>query len=165
MEKRRAVRNLVQRHKPFLLFIQETKLNYFDYIIVKAPGGLVLTKGIGVEANGSAGGLITLWDEEMFTVKECISNERCIIVSGVLIKSSKEVIFCNMYESNHEDGRVELWNFILNAQASLPGIWVLGGDFNIVLDCSERIGCSMNARSMRNFRSFIYSVMVIDIAL
>jgi exonuclease III len=107
-EKRRAVKNLVQCHKPYMVFIQETKLNYFDSRIVKALGGSILSKGIGVEAVGSAGGLITLWDEEFFEVTDCISNESCIIISVVLTKLGKEVIFCNVYAASQESSRVEL---------------------------------------------------------
>ena len=59
-EKRRAVRNLMHSYKPFLMFIQESKLSYFDSRVVKSLGGSRLTKGIGVEAEDSAGGLITL---------------------------------------------------------------------------------------------------------
>ena len=83
-------------------------------------------KGISVKAQGSAGGIITLWNDEFFEVKSCISNDRYIIVSGVLLKLKKEVVFCNLYAVNLEHERVELWRFIMNAQISLPGPWVIG---------------------------------------
>ncbi|KAK2658911.1 hypothetical protein Ddye_005444 [Dipteronia dyeriana] len=39
--------------------------------------------GSGVEARGAKGGIITLWNEEVFEAGTCISNDRCIIVSGL----------------------------------------------------------------------------------
>ncbi|KAK2638138.1 hypothetical protein Ddye_025933 [Dipteronia dyeriana] len=144
---------------------EETKLNYFDSRIVKYLGGALLTKGIGVEATGSTGGLITLWDEEVFQVRDCISNDRCIIISGVLIKLRKKVIFCNVYATNQVSGSMELWNFIINAQVALPGTWVIEGDFNSVLHQSERIGSSCITRSIKNFNNFVNSAKVVDIPL
>ncbi|KAK2655357.1 hypothetical protein Ddye_008409 [Dipteronia dyeriana] len=120
---------------------------------------------LGVEAAGSAGGIITLWNEDVFSVNACISNDRCIIVSGELRKLKKEVVFCNVYAANVERERKDLWEFILNAQASLPGPWVIGGDFNTVINSSERKGGSGSSGSMRNFKDFIFRAIVIDIPL
>ncbi|KAK3199675.1 hypothetical protein Dsin_023090 [Dipteronia sinensis] len=154
-EKRRVVRRLVMLHKPTMLFIQESKLNYFDNMVIKAFGGFMLTRGIGVESRGSAGGLITLWDGDLFEAQACISNDRCIIVSGMLLRLKKYVVFCNVYAANKEPERKDLWSFILNAQDSFPVPWVVGGDFNTVLEPCERkggMGCTI---SMRNFQNFI----------
>ena len=87
-----------------------------------------------MDANGAVEGLLLLWDDGVLEVSDCISNERCIIVSGLLIKIKKVVNFCNVYAVNQEVGRRELWQFILNTQSSLSGPWVIGGDFNTVLD-------------------------------
>ncbi|KAK2654077.1 hypothetical protein Ddye_013933 [Dipteronia dyeriana] len=74
-EKRKAVRDLVSFHKPMMLFIQVSKLNSFDNSTIVSLGGSVLMKGVGVEAVGSAGGLISLWDENLFKLEEEFSYE------------------------------------------------------------------------------------------
>ncbi|KAK3193985.1 hypothetical protein Dsin_025295 [Dipteronia sinensis] len=107
-ENRKVVRNLVMSLKPQLLFIQESKLNKFDSRVIKSLGGSILTSGMGVEATGSAGGLITLRNEELFTVKTCISNDRSIILSRELVRLRKDVVFCNVYATNRECERKEL---------------------------------------------------------
>ncbi|KAK3199924.1 hypothetical protein Dsin_023339 [Dipteronia sinensis] len=88
-EKRRMVRDMISSHKPQIVFIQESKLQVFDRKVVSSLGGSSLTRGIGVEADGAAGGLLTLWNEDSFLVEDCISNSRCIIVAGVLTKIKK----------------------------------------------------------------------------
>ena len=85
-DKRRVVRDLVKKFKPVVLFLQETKLSSFNNSIVNSIGGGWLTKGIGVEAEGSAGGIITLWNEDLFSANACINNSRCIAVSGELVQ-------------------------------------------------------------------------------
>ncbi|KAK3218309.1 hypothetical protein Dsin_012279 [Dipteronia sinensis] len=66
IEKMRMVRKLVAFHKPIICFLQETKLRSFDHIIVKSLRDVVLSKGVGVEAVSSTGGLITMWNDRMF---------------------------------------------------------------------------------------------------
>ncbi|KAK3205584.1 hypothetical protein Dsin_019630 [Dipteronia sinensis] len=165
MEKRRVVRDLVRSTKPSILFIQESKLNHFDSRIIKSLGGSILSKGMGVEANGSAGGVITLWNEDVFGVKSCIHNDRCIILAGMLFSINTEVVFCNVYAANNEIERVELWKFILAAKLSLPGPWIIGGDFNTVFDQRERKRGIGSVRSMRNFQLFADAANVIDLPL
>ncbi|KAK3193142.1 hypothetical protein Dsin_024452 [Dipteronia sinensis] len=130
---------------------EESKLNFFDSKVIKSLGGSLLTKGVGVEARGTAGGIITLWNEDYFEVKACISNDQCIIVSGVITKLHKPVVFCNIYAENIERERIELWKFILNAQVSLHG--------------PERKGGGVNNRSMMNFRRFSDLAKVIEIPM
>ncbi|KAK3218713.1 hypothetical protein Dsin_012683 [Dipteronia sinensis] len=165
LEKRRMVRCLVRKINPMILFIQESKLNKFDCKVMKPIGGSFLTKGVGVEATGSAGGLITLWNEGSFAIKDCIFNDCCIIVAGELLCLKEEVVFCNVYPPNQEKDMKALWDFILQAQVSLKGHWFLGGDFNTILVPSERMGGVCSVGSMRNFRWFIDTAKVIDIPL
>ncbi|KAK2642950.1 hypothetical protein Ddye_024713 [Dipteronia dyeriana] len=117
---------------------EESKLAVFDSSIVRSIGGVFLTRGVGVDAKGSAGGLITLWNEDLFLVSHCISNKWCIVLVGVLFKIDKEVILCNVYAPNVEADRKKLWGFLLNIQQSFSSPWCIGGDFNTVLFASER---------------------------
>lgn len=78
LEKRRAVKNLIAKHKPALVFIQETKLRQVDVGVIQSLGGNFLTKTITINSEGVDKGLISLWNEDFFLVKACISNQRCI---------------------------------------------------------------------------------------
>ncbi|KAK3199766.1 hypothetical protein Dsin_023181 [Dipteronia sinensis] len=89
--------------------------------------------GVGVEANGSDGGVITLWNEDVFVVNSCIFNDRCIIVSGMLSSINMEVVFCNVYAANNEKERVELWRFILSGKVSLSRPWIIRGILTLFL--------------------------------
>ena len=81
---------------------------------------------------GSAGGLIMLWNEELVSIKDCISCKWCIILVVVLNKSNQDLVMCNVYAPNSERERRDLWDYILNVQLSYNCPWVLGGDFNTV---------------------------------
>ncbi|KAK2638440.1 hypothetical protein Ddye_026235 [Dipteronia dyeriana] len=47
-----------------LMEVLKTKLSFYDSKIVSSLGGSFLGKGIGVEAIGSSGGLVSLWNED-----------------------------------------------------------------------------------------------------
>ncbi|KAI9160744.1 hypothetical protein LWI28_011158 [Acer negundo] len=68
-------------------------------------GGSWLAKGLSVDSVGSAGSLISLWNEEYFIAKACVSNSWCIIIVRELVKLAKDVVFCNVYAPNIESER------------------------------------------------------------
>ena len=76
--------------------MQESKLAVFDGKVVRDIGGNLLSRGVGVEAEGLAGGLITLWKEDFFSVSHCIPNKWCIVLVGRLRNIDKEVVLCNV---------------------------------------------------------------------
>ncbi|KAK2654465.1 hypothetical protein Ddye_014321 [Dipteronia dyeriana] len=102
-----------------------TKLKVFDNSVIMALGGSWLTKGVGVDTEEALGGLISLWNEDCFKIESCITNKRCIILAGVLIKLNKSVVFCNIYASSLEREKKELWEFILVSQQSLRNPWCM----------------------------------------
>ncbi|KAK3193121.1 hypothetical protein Dsin_024431 [Dipteronia sinensis] len=164
-EKRRLVRSLVSKYRPVVFFIQETKLSSTDNGVLRSLGGSLLSTRVWVDDVRSVGGLVTLWDEELFLAKAYISNQRCIILMGELLKFKKDVVFCNVYTANMESERQELWEFLEISRNSFTMPWILGGDFNRVLDSSERKGGGGNVTSMKNFGSFISKMEVINIPL
>ena len=81
------------KYKPIILFLQESKLSVFDSGVIRLLGGNLLTRGVGVEAEGTVGGLISLWNEEFFSVKSCITSKCSIILNGELVGVQLEVAF------------------------------------------------------------------------
>ncbi|KAK3197938.1 hypothetical protein Dsin_021353 [Dipteronia sinensis] len=163
VEKIRVVRNLVSIHRPTFLFIQESKLNSFNSKVFSSIGGSWLFRGMGVASVGATGGLISMWNDELFVVKACITNNCCIIIAGELVKLDKNVVFCNVYAPNIKSKRVKLWEFILRSQYSFDIPLCIGCDFNTVLCEMERRGCECNQVSVRNFNTFMLQKNVVNI--
>ncbi|KAK2652393.1 hypothetical protein Ddye_012249 [Dipteronia dyeriana] len=119
--------------------IKESKLTSFDNRLVRSLGGSLLNRSMSVDAEGKAKGLISLWNEDFFfTRKACITGKRYIIFAGELVALKKEAVFCNIYASNEERERKHLWDFLYTTQTAFPMPWCLGGDFNAILNPSER---------------------------
>ncbi|KAK2659183.1 hypothetical protein Ddye_005716 [Dipteronia dyeriana] len=120
---------------------------------------------VRVESEGASGGLISLWNEDLFSVEACITSKRCIILVEELRVLKKKVIFCNVYASNVEIERKDLWDYLVNVQNSLPLPWCIGKDFNSVLNVSERKGDGCYMGSILNFNAFVLKARVVDILL
>ncbi|KAK3213080.1 hypothetical protein Dsin_017786 [Dipteronia sinensis] len=75
------------------------------------------------------------------------------------------MVFCNVYRANVEAEWKELWDYLVGVQNSFSLPWCFGGDFNMVLDPSEKKGESCNMVSIRNFNSFVLQSKVVDIPL
>ncbi|KAK3199346.1 hypothetical protein Dsin_022761 [Dipteronia sinensis] len=117
------VKSMVNKVKPGMLFIQESKLKVFDSKVISSLGGGQLTRGVGVDSEGASGGLLTLWSEEFFTVDACISNKSCIILASSLNKIKKDIVFCNVYAVSLESDRRDLWDFIMQSQQTFLAPW------------------------------------------
>ncbi|GMQ10097.1 hypothetical protein CsSME_00053236 [Camellia sinensis var. sinensis] len=85
---------------------------------------------MAVDSEGSTGGLLCIWDPDIFQISECCNNRRFIIQSG------------------------DLWDSLLNLKEFLKP-WCLAGDFNEITTISERNGCSRRDRSMKESNEFI----------
>ncbi|KAK2648310.1 hypothetical protein Ddye_015799 [Dipteronia dyeriana] len=164
-DKRRKVKSVVLTQKPTVVFIQELKLDGFNSRVLRGLGGVFLSRGVVVDAVRSAGGLITIWNEDLLTVKYCISNKWCLTLVGILNKMDKEMGFYNIYASNSENERRDLWSFVINVQQIFSMPWIIGGDFNTILNESERKGDDFNKWSARAFNNFIIEAKVVDIPL
>ncbi|KAK3228488.1 hypothetical protein Dsin_000369 [Dipteronia sinensis] len=166
-EKRCAVCKLVKKLKPSFLLLQESKVSSVDYRLIKLLGGGVLTKGMIIDAVGSSGGrgLISIWNEEAFSTKACVNTDSCSILLGELANVKKEVVICNVYASNVDVERVELWDFIVTNTRRFLVPWIIGGDFNVVLEASEKIGGPTIRSHLRHFRKFIDEAMLVNLPM
>ena len=136
-----------------VFFIQESKLISFDSRLVRVLGGPLLSRGVGGNAISSAGGLITLWNEELFKVKE-------------LVRLKNEMIFCNVYAPNVEAKRRLLWDFLVGSQATFQMPWCIDRDFNSILDPSEQRGRGVYFKeAIKSFNEFILRARVVDLLM
>lgn len=100
----RSIKKFVRDRKIEVLLIQETKRSNIDDGFIKF---LWPTEDVGfleVGAEGSAGGLLCLWNPEVFELKECCSNRGFSLMAGILNRSF-ECVIVNVYAPNDDIGR------------------------------------------------------------
>ncbi|GMI98534.1 hypothetical protein HRI_003522700 [Hibiscus trionum] len=166
LEKKAAIRKLLLKTKPKLVFLQESKLSSIDRRISNMLCGRHSNFDFHFPPSvGSACGIISLWDHNYFEVESYLVSVSYVALVGLIKEKNFRCLLINIYAPNDAAERqilfCELKKLIL--QINLPCL--LGGDFNIVLNEEERIGVSFNKRAVRIFSQFIEDLSLVDIPL
>ncbi|XP_026440567.1 uncharacterized protein LOC113339529 [Papaver somniferum] len=114
---------------------------------------------------GSSGGMIILWNKDQFEVADSLVGDYSLSIACTNIQYGFRWILTNVYGPNKPHERSSLWEELDNVCNFWDLPWCLGGDFNTVLNCNEKKGCSKTTRSMENFSHFIDEHDLVDLPL
>ncbi|GKA06924.1 RNA-directed DNA polymerase, eukaryota [Tanacetum coccineum] len=123
--------------KPYVLAIQETKMDNLDENLVRSLWGSDNLSYAKVDAIGSAGGILTIWDEAMFVNTTAMGGDGFLAVLGS-------------------------WK---GKEGSVDAAWCIFGDFNEVRSALEQKNSNFNKRGADKFNDFIGNGNLIDIPL
>ncbi|XP_028075236.1 uncharacterized protein LOC114277537 [Camellia sinensis] len=126
------IRKLLLERKIELALFQETKKASLSSVDVKRVWLRDKMEYMVVDAEGQAGGLLCIWDPEMFQLSNCCSNRSFILLASTVL-SSFECVVINVYAPND----------------------TVGGEFNEIRNLDDRVGCSRKDRGMKDFNDFI----------
>ncbi|XP_017973373.1 PREDICTED: uncharacterized protein LOC18612971 [Theobroma cacao] len=148
-----------------MVFVQETKIQnpydgLYEKIWLKES-----VQGRAVKSKGRAGGLLCIWQEGFFKVKEVISHKHYLLLIGIARGIRTKMGFGNVYASNDEEERNVVWHELSQIIADGDISWVLGGDFKSVRNEEKRIGRGEVNRTATSFDHFINEVGLIDLSL
>ncbi|XP_045791342.1 uncharacterized protein LOC123886049 [Trifolium pratense] len=167
-EKRKEVRQMVGELKPFILCIQETKLQNCDTFLSSTLWG---SSSHGFSYRPSAGasrGLLTLWDSSEVEVWSTESREHVLWCHGRFSKTGEEFYMANVYAPCDDGAKQGLWESLSARLLLLAGKRVcVCGDFNAVKHIDERRSVRGGNRSSDHipFNQFIEDNMLIDLPL
>ncbi|KAL7251362.1 hypothetical protein ACSBR1_013244 [Camellia fascicularis] len=119
---------------------------------------------MSVDPDGSAGGLLCIWDPAVFQLSGCYCNRRYILLSGSLYNSF-DCVLLNIYAPNDVSARASFWEDIFKLKVFFPDPWCMGGDFNEIRHIGERVGCSRRDRGMKQLNDFIRKCELHDLPL
>ncbi|KAJ0805636.1 putative RNA-directed DNA polymerase [Helianthus annuus] len=103
-----------------------------------------------------SGGLIWMWDPNIFKVEDIIQNRSFLTVRGTLVGSGAQLNLMNVYAPQSVVAKRQLWEEISSQIESLEGKWVLAGDFNAVRSMDERKRSKFKAVCAENFNKLIF---------
>ncbi|GMI64192.1 hypothetical protein HRI_000088500 [Hibiscus trionum] len=168
VEKKVVVRRCITTYKAAIVFLQETKLQLVDDRVVKRVfGNSRLSEYSFSPSSGAVGGLITVWDLNMFECLSSSTHPNHILLRGELRFQGKKLqcVLMNIYAPNDGADRKELLRDIKVVLMTYNCPVFLGGDFNVVRNVKERIGNSSSKAEMTGFSKFIDSLALVDLPL
>ncbi|GLU18032.1 hypothetical protein SLE2022_343540 [Rubroshorea leprosula] len=116
-------------------------------------------------SNGLSGGLMCIWNSNVFKKKDVLEGDNFVGVYGVWGEEETPVYILNIYSPCQLSGKRALWEELYNLIRSKKGCWCLSGDYNSVRRTEERAGCKGESREMKEFDEFIMRAELIDLPL
>ncbi|GKC87199.1 RNA-directed DNA polymerase, eukaryota [Tanacetum coccineum] len=100
-------------------------------------------------AQGSSGGLISLWDPNLFMKFNIWCDEAYIIMQGQWTNSDGDFFMVNIYGPQDSSAKSSLWSRIRDFMHHHVGNYILFGDLNEVREESERYGSSFSRGKLK----------------
>ncbi|KAJ0482819.1 putative RNA-directed DNA polymerase [Helianthus annuus] len=115
-----------------------------------------------VDAVGSSGGLMSLWNPAVFDKVSSIKRRHFLIVTGIIKASGDLINIVNVHAQNDPVARRGLWEELRGWKGLLQGLWLCMGDFNDVRIPSERRNSEFVAANADSFNRFIESAELFE---
>lgn len=163
--KHRIIQQRVQKEQIDILFLQETKFTRFDPQFGRTIWHSDHYDCVHVNANGRSGGILSIWDINKFFVSHSITGNGFVLIKGVWAANNIPCAFINIYAPASTSERKILWDEVSSHIQSFNGGICVTGDFNCVLQYSERSGISPYFAGMDDFRQFVSSNGLQDLPL
>lgn len=145
--------------------LQETKQNQMDNRRQQAICGAHLAGWESIDARGSAGGLLSCWDDKAFEGKLAKAGSYSLTIKLTNKSSGYSWLLSNIYGPHNEPDRRILFSelYSLKMEHKLP--WVLIGDFNATRSYTERRGTGNSHKVSRLLIRLTSSLSLVEIKL
>jgi hypothetical protein len=157
----RDLHRLVEKKKPGLVFLMETKLRALRMETIKAKLGFgsIFT----VDSVGRSGGLALLWNDEFDVHIKHYSHRH--IHAEVWGKNRGHCwVFTGFYGHPEAAKRKEAWSLLQHIRVSSSDAWICVGDFNEVMEDGEKWGgCRKPRWQMQEFRDTVEMCHLYDL--
>ena len=153
------MKNLLKEWKCDVVYFQETKLDYTNYVAVKSLWDSSLVDWVALDAIHTAG------DTRVYEKIDCVvvSFSVSVLLKGV---ADGFVWICRgVYGPNDASLRDALWAELDSVRARWSSAWCVFGDFNIIRYPAKRLGCNSFGPAMFNFSNFIERNFLVDLPL
>lgn len=166
-EKHRTIRKLVRKGEIELIMLQETKLANFQPRICSKIWPSDGYNFAHSDSVGRSGGLLMIWETSKFNITNSVCKKNYMALTGQWVSSGSVCTFINVYGPSSVTEKRDLWSEISEVIRNLNHCICIAGDFNSILDPSERKSRSPNPHlsGMNDFRSFVSSNGLMDIPL
>lgn len=112
----------------------------------------------------SLGGLVVLWNADLINVTEMRISEQEIHCLIQVSPTKPFWLLSAIYASRHYQLRDMLWNSLINLHINNDLSWLIGGDFNEILESRDKFGgLPINNNRADKFANFMHSCNLLDL--
>ncbi|KAH0746886.1 hypothetical protein KY285_008543 [Solanum tuberosum] len=144
-----------EKWKVDVVCLQETQLNKGIEEIAKQLWACRWMRCGYIEADGSNGGILIMWDSRTWAGTKVEEGNYSITYKFESIQNSFSWFFIGVYDPLGRSEKLECWEEMAAMKELSEGPWVTSGDFNIVRHMEERRGCTRVTNIMTDFSKWI----------
>jgi len=164
-DKRRVVKNIMGDWKADIICLQETKLQGdLTGLVMQIWGGRWI-KMACLEASGTRGGIMMLWDSRIWKGEVLEIGTYTLTCK---FESQVQDFSCHItgvYAPNCYVERRLVWEEIGSIRGLIEGPWAVCGDFKEARYVSEKRNCIRRTIGMREFSDLIEDLNLVDLQL
>ena len=164
-DRRKIIRNFIRYQRVDLVCLQETKIQEMTAFVAHSLGVGRPSDWRALNAEGSAGGILLLWDKR---IMELVDSEFGIFTISCLFKMVEGGFlwtFSGVYGPVERKFKEVFWEELRSIKGWWEGPWCLGGDFNEILSPSERVRGGNFSPLMRRFVEIVNELGLKDLPL
>ncbi|KAB2032283.1 hypothetical protein ES319_D05G362800v1 [Gossypium barbadense] len=160
LAKIRELKQLLVANNPDIIFLSETKMAANEFRRVQ--NNCRLQNALAVNSEGRSGGLAMMWKDGMNVAIQNYSKHH--IDSLIKLEGDKTLRVTGFYGHVNPICRSSSWEMLRRVGDSAQEEWVVGGDFNAILNNSEKEGGRRGVRAqMYEFKNVMEELALVDI--
>ncbi|KAL1174575.1 hypothetical protein V6Z11_A04G023300 [Gossypium hirsutum] len=156
---------VIRKTREDICFLQETKL---ESVSIESVRKLWRDNSFDFKVSPAmekSEGLLSIWDKNSFVRDSGMCEQRFIVVAGKWALEGMEAVLINIYAPNSSTDQRILWDEIIGLRNQFNSAWIIGGDFNVIRNRSERRNYKSNEEGSKEFGEFIDKCKLIDLSL
>ncbi|XP_057730747.1 uncharacterized protein LOC130946081 [Arachis stenosperma] len=118
-----------------------------------------------VESDGASGGLLLIWDDGFFKLRNCYKGERWLCVERILSEKSVDCAFFLVYGAHTRDEKRVVWEELSYMAGLCPGVCCFLGDFNEIGQVEERRGLESLPLSTQDYKNWVHDMGLVDLPI
>ena len=115
---RLLARDIVQKNRPTVLCLQETKCAIWTQRGISSLGYHPQDNWVVAPSCGQSGGLLTVWDANVFTVSSYKSMPNWILIKGVCKLDNRDFAIWNVYAPQAFESKRAVWKALDNEMSN-----------------------------------------------
>ncbi|XP_071741400.1 uncharacterized protein [Rutidosis leptorrhynchoides] len=139
------------------LAIQESKMSTLKMFRLRSLWGNLNFDYAVALSQGFSGGIISLWDPNVFVRSDLWCDNNFVIVKGKWLRENIEVYMVNVYAPQDLSDKIILWNKLSDFMNAHLGDYICMGDWNAVRSMEDRCGSEFVTNDAIAFNDFIDS--------
>ena len=159
------IKQFIRDQRVDVVCLQETKIQNMNRQMARSLGAGRFSEWVFVDATGSAGGILLMWDKRIVEASETVCGIFTASCSFRNVEDGFRWIFTGVYGPVLPNLKEDLWEELGSVRGLWAGPWCIGGDFNASISPNESNRGGRITQAMRRFAFVLDDLGVRDLPL